>query len=110
MSLQEILIPSITKAVQELFGVSIDKIEFQATRKDFEGDITMVIFPLLKIIKGNPAEIGSKIGTYLVENVSEVEKFNKKFGKKNSNTEAISGPSIKESWYPKIDKKTIPSI
>ncbi len=76
MSLQQILIPSITKAIHELFDTAIDKIEFQATRKDFEGDITMVIFPLLKIIKSNPAEIGFKIGTYLVENVTEVEKFN----------------------------------
>ena len=76
MSLQQILTPTIIKAVQELFEVTIEKIEFQATRKDFEGDITMVIFPLLKIIKGNPAEIGSKIGTFLVENVTEVTKFN----------------------------------
>ncbi|MBY0485630.1 MAG: arginine--tRNA ligase [Flavobacteriaceae bacterium] len=76
MTLQEILIPSITKAIHELFDTTIEKIEFQATRKDFEGDITMVIFPLLKIIKGNPVEIGTKIGTYLVENVNEVEKFN----------------------------------
>ncbi len=76
MSLQQILIPSITKAIQEVFDVTIEKIEFQATRKDFEGDITMVIFPLLKIIKGNPAEIGSKIGNYLIENVTEVTKFN----------------------------------
>ena len=76
MSLQEILIPSINKAIQELFDTTIDKIEFQSTRKDFEGDITMVIFPLLKIIKANPAEIGNKIGTYLVENVKEVKKFN----------------------------------
>jgi arginyl-tRNA synthetase len=76
MALQEILIPSIKKAILELFDISIEKIEFQATRKDFEGDITMVIFPLLKIIKGNPIEIGTKIGNYLVENVTEVEKFN----------------------------------
>ncbi len=76
MSLQEILIPSITKAIQELFEVTFDKIEFQSTRKDFEGDITVVIFPLLKVIKGNPADIGTKIGTYLVENVPEVAKFN----------------------------------
>ena len=53
MSLQEILNPNIKKAVQELFEVSIDKVEFQATRKDFEGDITVVIFPLLKVIKSN---------------------------------------------------------
>ena len=76
MSLQEILIPSIKNAVQEIFDISIDKIEFQATRKDFEGDITVVIFPLLKLIKGNPVEIGTKIGTYLTDNVAEVIKFN----------------------------------
>jgi len=76
MSLQEILTPSIKEAIQKTFDVNIDKIEFQATRKDFEGDITMVIFPLLKVIKGNPVDTGTKIGTYLVENVAQVEKFN----------------------------------
>ena len=76
MSLVAILQPSIQKAISTLFEVSIEKIEFQSTRKDFEGDITMVIFPLLKLIKGNPVDIGTKIGTYLVENVAEVEKFN----------------------------------
>ena len=76
MSLQEILIPSIKKAIQELFDVSIDKIEFQSTRREFEGDITMVIFPLLKIIKGNPADIGNKIGSYLTENLTDVKAFN----------------------------------
>ena len=76
MSLQEILHPSIKKAVQELFEINIEKVEFQATRKDFEGDITVVIFPLLKLIKGNPVDIGTKIGTFLVENIQEVIKFN----------------------------------
>ncbi|OAZ04605.1 arginine--tRNA ligase [Flavobacterium succinicans] len=76
MSLQQILTPSIHKAVQTLFDVSLDKIEFQATRKEFEGDITLVIFPLLKVIKSNPVELGNKIGTYLVENVAEVARFN----------------------------------
>lgn len=76
MSLSQILTPSIQKAIQALFDVSVDKIEFQTTRKEFEGDITMVIFPLLKLIKSNPAELGNKIGNYLVENVSEVARFN----------------------------------
>lgn len=76
MTLQQILTPAIIEAVQKQFDITIDKIEFQATRKDFEGDITMVIFPLLKVIKGNPVDIGTKIGTYLVENLAEVEKFN----------------------------------
>lgn len=76
MTLSQILTPQIEKAVLALFDVSLEKIEFQVTRREFEGDITMVIFPLLKLIKGNPVEIGTKIGEYLVENVDEVEKFN----------------------------------
>ena len=76
MTLHQMLIPQIQKAVQELFDLSIDKVEFQATRKDFEGDVTMVVFPLVKMLKGNPAEIGTKIGTYLVENVVYITKFN----------------------------------
>ena len=76
MSLSQILTPSIQKTIQSLFDVTVDKIEFQSTRKEFEGDITMVIFPLLKVIKNNPAELGNKIGDYLVENVAEVARFN----------------------------------
>lgn len=76
MTLPQILTPSIEKAVQALFDVAIDKVEFQTTRKDFEGDITMVIFPLLKVVKSNPVELGNKIGNYLVENLPEVSKFN----------------------------------
>ncbi len=76
MTLQEILSPAIFEAIQQQFSTTIEKIEFQATRKDFEGDITVVIFPLLKVIKGNPVDIGTKIGNFLVENVNEVEKFN----------------------------------
>ena len=76
MTLSQILTLPIQKAIQQLFDISIDKVEFQITRKEFEGDITMVIFPLLKVIKGNPIEIGTKIGNYLVENVDEVIRFN----------------------------------
>lgn len=76
MSLAQILTPSIQKAIQALFDVTVDKIEFQTTRKEFEGDITMVIFPLLKLTKSNPVDLGNKIGNYLVENVEEVARFN----------------------------------
>jgi len=76
MTLSQILTPSIEKAILTLFGVAIDKVEFQTTRKEFEGDITIVIFPLLKIIKSNPVELGNKIGNYLVENITEVSRFN----------------------------------
>lgn len=76
MKLTQILTAPIQTAVQQLFDITIDRVEFQITRKEFEGDITMVIFPLLKVIKGNPVEIGNKIGSYLVENVPSVIRFN----------------------------------
>ncbi len=76
MSLSNILLPQIQQAIQTLYNVAVDKIEFQSTRKEFEGDVTMVIFPLLKVIKGNPLEIGKNIGDFLVQNVSEVERYN----------------------------------
>lgn len=76
MTLSQILSTPIEKAIHSLFDVTIDKIEFQSTRKEFEGDITMVIFPLLKVIKSNPVELGNKIGAYLVENTAEVSSFN----------------------------------
>ena len=76
MTLPQILTPAIEKAVNALFDVTIDKVEFQTTRKEFEGDITMVIFPLLKMVKSNPVDLGNKIGTFLVENLAEVSRFN----------------------------------
>jgi arginyl-tRNA synthetase len=76
MNLEEYLHQPTQIALHTLYGISPDKIEFQSTRKDFEGDITLVIFPLLKLIKGNPIEIGNAIGTYLVENVVDVQQFN----------------------------------
>jgi arginyl-tRNA synthetase len=76
MTLHHTLTTHIQKAVEELFNISIEKVEFQATRKEFEGDITMVVFPLVKALKGNPVEIGNQIGNYLVANLNEVSKFN----------------------------------
>jgi arginyl-tRNA synthetase len=76
MTLHHTLTLHIQKAVQELFDLAVEKIEFQATRKDFEGDITMVVFPLVKELKGNPVEIGTQIGNYLVSHANEVSKFN----------------------------------
>jgi len=76
MTLQESLSAEIKKAITQLYGVSLETVEFQATRKDFEGDITVVIFPMLRVVKGNPVQIGEAIGAYLVENIDEVSKFN----------------------------------
>ena len=84
MTISQILTPAIEEAIQTLFDLAIDKVEFQATRKEFEGDITMVIFPLLKVIKSNPVTLGNQIGNYLVENTDEVAGFNVVSGFLNS--------------------------
>jgi len=76
MSIQKILELATQNALQNLYEVAVENVEFQATRKDFEGDITIVVFPFLRKIKGNPVEIGSKLGEYLKENVAEVTNFN----------------------------------
>ncbi|MBJ6366897.1 arginine--tRNA ligase [Snuella sedimenti] len=76
MSFQETLSSQVKQAVLLNYNITIDAVEFQATRKEFAGDITVVIFPMLRFIKGNPVQIGEVIGGYLVENVSEVKAFN----------------------------------
>src|SRR5690625_5187684 len=76
MDLQKILDSRIKTAVAELFQQQLETVEFQPTRKDFEGDLTVVIFPMLRVVRGNPEQIGTAIGEYLLEHVPEVEKFN----------------------------------
>jgi arginyl-tRNA synthetase len=76
MTLHHTLTTHIQKAVQELFDIAIDSFEFQATRKEFEGDITVVVFPLVKMVKGNPVAIGTQIGDYLISNAAQVAKYN----------------------------------
>ncbi|TDS51438.1 arginine--tRNA ligase [Myroides indicus] len=76
MSLNQILTPYIEEAIQHIYGVTVEKVEYQATRKEFEGDITVVIFPFLKQIKGNPVEIGNQIGLYLKDKTEFISQFN----------------------------------
>ena len=76
MNLQDTLLIQVKKAVKTIFGADLDSVEFQATRKDFIGDLTVVVFPMLKVVKGNPQVIGEQIGDFLVANVEEVKAFN----------------------------------
>ncbi|HKL35317.1 MAG TPA: arginine--tRNA ligase [Salegentibacter sp.] len=76
MKLQSTLATHVKDAVKKIYDVEIDNLEFQPTRKDFEGDITLVTFPMLKALKTNPVKLGEEIGNYLNENVAEVSGFN----------------------------------
>ncbi|MGB5942344.1 MAG: arginine--tRNA ligase [Leeuwenhoekiella sp.] len=66
----------IKKAITALFDKEVEIVELQPTRKDFAGDVTLVVFPLLRVVKGNPAVIGEQIGDYLVQEMDEVVEFN----------------------------------
>ena len=70
------LAPALKQIIQETFNASISEFEFQATRKEFEGDITLVVFGLLRTIKGNPVQIGETLGTSLVERLEWVKGYN----------------------------------
>jgi arginyl-tRNA synthetase len=76
MSIQNIIETKVKEGFLALYNIEIPTVEFQATRKEFEGDITVVVFPLLRYKKGNPAQIGADLGKYVVENVSEITNYN----------------------------------
>ena len=76
MSIQTLIESAVKKGFLTLYNTEIPTVEFQATRKEFEGDITVVVFPMLRYKKGNPVQIGNDLGNYIVENVKEVTRFN----------------------------------
>jgi len=76
MNLQETLEIQVKEAVQKLFQAQLPSVEFQSTRKEFAGDITVVVFPMLRVVKGNPVVIGEQIGKYLKSNLDLVKDFN----------------------------------
>ncbi|NNK21500.1 MAG: arginine--tRNA ligase [Flavobacteriaceae bacterium] len=74
--MEQQLVSKVKEAVNKLYEVELPSVELQTTRKDFEGDITLVIFPMLRFVKGNPEKIGTAIGEYLLDRVAEVSGFN----------------------------------
>ena len=75
MYIQKIIDNSILEAFEFLFKQKPNHIELQQTKKEFEGDITLVVFPYVKQLKMNPKEIAEKIGNYLLHSKS-VDSFN----------------------------------
>ena len=66
------------EAIKSLYGVDVEQgsLQVQVTRKEFEGDYTLVVFPLLKISHSSPENTGNAIGGWLQENVSEIAGYN----------------------------------
>ena len=78
MSIDNIIAQAVCEAVKSLYGVDFEpgKITLQATRKEFEGNLTVVVFPFLKASKKSPEVTANEIGEYLAANCDAVKSFN----------------------------------
>ena len=63
-------------ALQSLYQANKINLQFQKTRKEFEGDVTLVVFPLTRVSKKSPEQTAEDIGQYLKENEALVTDFN----------------------------------
>lgn len=78
MTIETIIVDGVAKAVKELYGADIEpkSVTPSATKREFEGDLTVVVFPLLKISRKAPEATAVEIGEWLERNLEVVEKFN----------------------------------
>jgi arginyl-tRNA synthetase len=78
MNIHNILIDTLIKGIKALYGQIPDRkfIQLQKTRKEFEGDITLVVFPLIKISGKKPEHTAKELGEYLLSNLTEIKKYN----------------------------------
>lgn len=78
MSIESLLTSKVIEAVKECYGIEVeaDKIQLQATRKEFAGDLTVVVFPFTRFSKKSPEETGKQLGDYLKEHIDEIRDYN----------------------------------
>ena len=78
MNIETTLVQSVVEAIKSLYDTdfSAEKIQLQKTRKEFEGDYTVVVFPFLALSKKRPEETAQEIGEYLKNNVPAISSFN----------------------------------
>ena len=76
--IEQILNSAVTNAVKALYQLEAtpSQIQLQNTRKEFEGDFTVVVFPFTKVSRKSPEATAAEIGEYLQQNVTEVESYN----------------------------------
>ena len=78
MNIENIIRNAVADSLKALYNYesSANEIQLQNTRKDFEGDVTLIVFPFLRFSKKKPEETGREIGEYLQTKIDEVESFN----------------------------------
>ncbi|WP_159518179.1 arginine--tRNA ligase [Sunxiuqinia indica] len=77
MHIDQIVKEKVVEAIGSLYGQTVDTsaVQIQNTRKDVEGDMTVVVFPFLRFSKKAPEQTGEELGKYLTDNVDLVENF-----------------------------------
>jgi arginyl-tRNA synthetase len=77
-NIEQTILDAVKKAIATIYNASADNlnIAIQKTRKEFEGDFTIVVFPFLPLSQKNPEQTGGDIGEYLKMEISEVEGYN----------------------------------
>lgn len=78
MNIENLLIERVQTALKVLYNAEIarEAINFQETRKEFEGELTLVVFPFTRYSKVSPADTAEAIGTYLKESIPEIHSYN----------------------------------
>ena len=78
MDIYQIIQQAVFTYIQDAYAVNLDpdSVQIQKTRKEFEGDLTLVVFPLLRSIRKSPEQAGQEIGAYLVDTCAEIEACN----------------------------------
>ena len=78
MNIESVLTNGVKAAVEKLYGATVadGQIQIQKTQKEFEGNLTVVIFPFVKLAHQSPEEVGKEIGNYLLEHSDCVSNFN----------------------------------
>ena len=78
MSIESLLTAKVIEAVKQCYGaeVEVKDVQLQPTRKDFAGDLTVVVFPFTRYSRKSPEETGKELGEYLKQNIEEVQDYN----------------------------------
>lgn len=78
MKIEQDITAAVVKAVETLYGATVDaaQIQLQKTKREFEGSLTLVVFPLLRVSRKKPEDTASDIGAYLKENCNAVADYN----------------------------------
>ena len=78
MSIESLLTSKVIEAVSQCYGVepSDVHVQLQPTRKEFAGDLTVVVFPFTRFSKKSPEETGKELGEYLKQHIAEIKNYN----------------------------------